>query len=80
MILANVLMMRFYVLSMHENGAAKATVYNFVVNYVASIVIGAAVFGEQVSLRLCVGVSFVLAGTAVISQCQQQGDSDRKNQ
>ena len=46
MILSNVLMMRFYVLSMHENGAAKATVYNFVVNYFASICFGALFFGE----------------------------------
>ena len=46
MILSNVLMMRFYILSMHENGAAKATVYNFVVNYFASICFGALLFGE----------------------------------
>ncbi len=30
-------MLRFYVKSMHENGAAKATVYNFAVNYLASV-------------------------------------------
>ena len=67
MILSNVLMLRFYVLSMHENGAAKATVYNFVVNYFASICFGALLFGEQVSLRLCFGVTLILAGTALIS-------------
>ena len=50
MILSNVLMMRFYVLSMHENGAAKATVYNFVVNYFASIFFGAIFFGERISM------------------------------
>ena len=31
MLCANILMLRFYVLSMQENGAAKATVQNFAV-------------------------------------------------
>ena len=54
-------------LSMHENGAAKATVYNFSVNYCASLFFGAVVFGEVVTARLCIGVSLILAGTAIIS-------------
>lgn len=36
-IVVNGLMLRFYVKSMHENGAAKATVYNFAVNYLSSV-------------------------------------------
>ena len=32
-------MLKFYVSSMNENGAAKATVYNFAVNYLASVTI-----------------------------------------
>ena len=67
MIVANILMFRFYVLSMHENGAAKATVFNFVVNYFASILFGAMFFSEVISPRLCLGVVLILAGTAIIS-------------
>ena len=67
MLLCKVVMYRYYVLSMHENGAAKATVYNFSVNYCASLFFGAVVFGEIVTARLCLGVSLILAGTAIIS-------------
>ena len=38
MLLTNGLMLRFYVKSMHENGAAKATVYNFAINYLSSVI------------------------------------------
>lgn len=38
MLLSNMLMLKFYVQSMSENGAAKATVYNFAVNYLASVI------------------------------------------
>jgi drug/metabolite transporter (DMT)-like permease len=62
-------MLKFYVLSMHENGAAKATVYNFAINYLSSIALGAVVFGEQVSARLMIGVCLILAGTAMIGTC-----------
>ena len=37
MLISNALMLKFFVQSMHENGAAKATVYNFAINYVASV-------------------------------------------
>ena len=69
MILANILMIRFYVLSMQVNGAAKATVFNFAVNYLASIFFGYLLFGEAITGRLCAGVSLIMAGTAVISTC-----------
>ena len=69
MILANILMYRFYILSMHENGAAKATVFNFVVNYFASLVFGYLFFSEIITPRLLVGVVFILIGTGFISKC-----------
>ena len=49
MILANVLMNRFFVLSMKQHGAAKATVYNFAVNYLASLAFGYLFFNEIIS-------------------------------
>ena len=64
---ANAMMLKYYVLAMHAHGAAKATVYNFAVNYIASIAFGGLVFGEPISLKLVAGVVFILAGTAVIS-------------
>ena len=69
MLLSNALMLKFYVLSMHENGAAKATVYNFAINYLSSIALGAMVFGEHVSARLMMGVCLILSGTAMIGTC-----------
>ena len=69
MLLSNALMLKFYVLSMHENGAAKATVYNFAINYLSTIALGAVVFGEQVTARLMIGVCLILSGTAMIGTC-----------
>ena len=80
MILANILMIRFYVLSMQLNGAAKATVYNFAVNYLASISLGSLFFGEAITARLCLGVSLVLTGTAIISTCQEEDQVKTKKE
>jgi hypothetical protein len=49
MLLSNALMLKFYVLSMHENGAAKATVYNFAINYLSSLTFGAVFFNEVIT-------------------------------
>ncbi len=72
MLLSNALMLRFYVSSMHENGAAKATVYNFAVNYLSSIAFGALLFGEQITMRLALGVALILSGTWVIAGCSSE--------
>ena len=40
LVCANILMLRFYVLSMQQCGAAKATVQNFCVQFLASLVLG----------------------------------------
>lgn len=72
MLLSNGLMLRFYMRSMHENGAAKATVYNFAVNYLSSIAFGALFFDEKITQRLLVGVAFILSGTSLISTCKQE--------
>jgi drug/metabolite transporter (DMT)-like permease len=71
MFLCKMVKYRFYMLSMHENGAAKATVYDFVVNYIASICFGSLLFDEVVTKRLCVGVTLILSGTVLISQCKE---------
>ena len=63
------LMYTYYLRSMHENGAAKATVYNFAVNYVGSIIFGALIFNEKVTIRLLGGVFLILLGTSLISTC-----------
>lgn len=38
MLASNALMLKFYVISMQENGAAKATVINFAVSYISSVI------------------------------------------
>jgi drug/metabolite transporter (DMT)-like permease len=70
MFLSNALMLKFYVKSMHENGAAKATVYNFAINYLSSLILGTIFFNEIISTRLILGVSLILSGTALISTVQ----------
>ena len=40
------LMYTYYMASMQENGAARATVYNFCVNFIGSIIFGAIFFQE----------------------------------
>ena len=67
MLLSNALMLKFYVKSMHENGAAKATVYNFAINYLSSLTLGALFFNESITQRLIFGVILILSGTALIS-------------
>ena len=71
MICAIILMLRFYVLSMQENGAAKATVQNFGVNYLASILFGWLFFAEIVTPKLCIGVLLILAGVTIIATCEE---------
>ena len=63
---------------MHENGAAKATVYDFVVNYIASICLGSLLFDEVVTKRLFLGVSLILTGTVLISWCNEPVSEGRK--
>ena len=75
MLFANVLMLRFYVLSMQENGAAKATVQNFAVNYLASILFGWLFFAEIVTVKLVLGVVLILAGVGIIATCQDDWQS-----
>ena len=43
------MMYTYYMKSTQENGAAKATVYNFAVNYLGSIIFGFAFFNEIVT-------------------------------
>ena len=79
MICANILMLRFYVLSMQENGAAKATVQNFSVQYLASIAFGWLFFNEIVTVKLCLGVVLILAGVGIISTCSEDWDQAKYN-
>ena len=75
---ANLLMNMYFVKSMAENGAAKATVQNFSINYLASIAFGAIVFKEKVTPQLGVGVALILAGTALIVT-QMKNDTKEKS-
>ena len=63
------LMYTYYVKSMQENGAAKATVYNFAVNYIGSIIFGFLFFNESITQRLLFGMSLILSGTFLVSTC-----------
>ena len=64
-------MMHFYFAkSMNEYGAAKATVYNFSINFIGTIFFGWSVFGEQITNRLMAGVVLMLVGTFIISSIE----------
>jgi len=53
---------------MHLFGAARATVQNFAVNYILTMILAALIFKEEaLTLRKLGGVSLILVGIAVIS-------------
>ena len=53
---------------MHLFGAARATVQNFAVNYILTMILAALIFNEEaLTLRKLGGVSLILVGIAVIS-------------
>ena len=64
-------------LSMQENGAAKATVQNFSVQYLASIAFGWLFFNEIVTVKLCLGVVLILSGVGIISTCSEDWDQTK---
>ena len=66
------LMYTYYIKSMQINGAAKATVYNFAINYIGSIIFGFMFFAEAVTQRLLFGVILILSGTYLISSCEEE--------
>jgi drug/metabolite transporter (DMT)-like permease len=58
---------------MHLYGAAKATVQNFAVNYILTMILAALIFNEEaLTLRKLGGVSLILVGIAVISSGSQE--------
>lgn len=48
-VLSNIIMLRFFAISIGKKGVTKATVYNFAVTYVESVALGYFVFGEEVT-------------------------------
>ena len=77
MIAFNVLMYRFFVLSMQARGAGKATIYNFAVNFVQSVINGYLLFGESITFKNLIGLTLVLSGTFIISTCDQDHKDDQ---
>jgi len=71
-------MYRYYVASMQEHGAAKATVYNFVVTCLGSYLWGYLVFNEEINSRLICGISLIILGTAVIAFSEGKSASKSK--
>ena len=65
------LMYTYYIKSMKVNGAAKATVYNFAINYVGSIILGGLFFNELITPKLLMGVCMILTGVFLISMCEE---------
>mmetsp|Transcript_5935 Transcript_5935/g.10113 ORF Transcript_5935/g.10113 Transcript_5935/m.10113 type:complete len:88 (+) Transcript_5935:219-482(+) len=66
------LMYTYYMKSTQENGAAKATVYNFSVNYLGSLIFGFLFFDEAVTPRTLLGFLLILGGTGLISTCSEE--------
>ena len=71
-------MYRYYVASMQEHGAAKATVYNFVVTSLGSYLWGYLVFNEEINSRLMCGVSLIIFGTAIIASSGAKPDEAKR--
>ena len=67
-ILSNIVMLWFFALSIGNIGVTKATVYNFAVTYVESILLGYFVFGEDVTYWKLISMTFIILGVHLISQ------------
>ena len=78
MLICNTLMIRYYIRSMHENGASRAVVYNFTVNYIASLFFGAIFFDETITGSLLIGVVMILVGTAIIFISKAREEEERE--
>ena len=65
------LMYTYYIKSMQINGAAKATVYNFAINYIGSIIFGFLFFNESINSKLLCGMVLILSGTYLISSIEE---------
>ena len=52
---------------MHIFGAARATVQNFAVNYISTLVLAYIIFEEPLTMRKLLGVTLILLGISVIA-------------
>ena len=60
------MMMKYFVISLQKLGSGKATVCNFVANFIISAIFGMVIFGEVVSLQWMVGAGIMATGVYLI--------------
>lgn len=63
---ANALMMKYFVISLQKLGSGKATVCNFVANFMISAIFGVLIFGEVVSVQWFIGAGIMATGVYLI--------------
>ncbi|CAG9310741.1 unnamed protein product [Blepharisma stoltei] len=68
MLVLNSLMIKFFMQSLKDLGASKATVINFTCNYMSSAVFGYLVYSEYLSLTWGLGALLMIIGVYIISK------------
>ena len=71
MLILNSLMIKYFLQSMKELGAGKASVINFTCNYLSSVsvmqaIVGVLFYGEVVSLQWMMGAGLMLIGVNIL--------------
>lgn len=77
-VLLNILMLRFFAQSMGLYGASKATVYNFAITYIESILIGNLIFSEEIQMKKLIAMVIIILGVWLISQSKEKAETNLK--
>ena len=59
-------------------GASKATVYNFAITYIESILIGSCLFGEIIEQKKLIAMVLIITGVWLISQVKETKEIKEK--
>lgn len=57
-------------------GASKATVYNFAITYVESILLGRLFFNEEIATKKLVAMVIIISGVWLISSAKESKEKD----
>ena len=77
-ILFNTAGISYFAKSIHENGSAKATVYNFWVIFISGVVSGILIFEETLTLKSLIGIVFMIVGVYIISSSEDYANNSQK--
>eukprot|EP00388_Colpodella_angusta_P015889 GDKJ01039365.1.p1 GENE.GDKJ01039365.1~~GDKJ01039365.1.p1 ORF type:complete len:143 (-),score=23.80 GDKJ01039365.1:22-450(-) len=80
LIVANSMMLKFYVESMRKYSALQATMFNFSFNFLFSALSGMIVFGEILTMKWWFGQSLMIIGVVLASTGKQSEENKLKKE